>query len=48
MFMLNSKEPVKFTHLQKITKSVNVDWHTCDRTGKQFFQWKQEKFWPFD
>ena len=32
----------------KISQSINVEWHTCDRNGKQFFYWKQEKLWLFD
>ena len=32
----------------KINQTINVEWRTCDRNGKQFFQWKLEKFWPFD
>ena len=37
-----------------ISQSINVEWRTCDRNGKQFFQWnmfhdwKQEKLWSFD
>ena len=46
MFMLNSNEPIKVAHLQNLP---NVEWHnvkqrTDDRNGKQFFQWKEEKF----
>ena len=50
MFMLNANEPIKVAHLEKwkISQSINVEWHTCDRDGKQFFQWKQEKLWSFE
>ena len=44
MFILNSKEPIKFTHLQKIAQSVNVDWHTCDRTGNNSFSGSKKNF----
>ena len=30
-----------------ISQSINVEWRTCDRYGKQFFQRKQEKLWLF-
>ena len=42
--MLNSNEPIKVTHLQKLSQSIGVERRTCDRIGKQFFYWKQEKF----
>ena len=45
MFMLNSTEPIKVAHLQKVNQSINVEWHTCQ---KQFFQWKLGKLWSFD
>ena len=32
----------------KIIQLIKVEWHTCDRNGEQFFQWKQEKLWSFD
>ena len=32
----------------KISQLINVEWHTCDRNGKEFFQWKLEKLWSFD
>ena len=32
----------------KISQSINVEWHTCDRNDKQLFQRKQEQPWPFD
>ena len=31
----------------KTSHSINVEWHTCERNGTQFFQWKQEKIWLF-
>ena len=31
----------------KIRESINGKWRTCDRNGKQFFEWKQEKLWSF-
>ena len=45
MFMLHPNEPIKVAHLQKVSQSINVEWHTCER---QFFQWKLEKLWSFD
>ena len=30
------------------SKSINVEWGTCDRNAKQLFYWKQEKAWSFD
>ena len=27
----------------KISQSVNVEWRTCDRNGKQLLQWQHEK-----
>ena len=45
MFMLNSNEPIKVAHLQKVSQSINVEWYTCER---QFFQWKLERLWSFD
>ena len=32
----------------KINQSINVEWRTCARNGKQFFSWKQEKLWSFE
>ena len=47
MLMLNSDEPIKFAHLQKLANQL-IEWCTCDENVKIFFQWKQEKFWLFD
>ena len=43
--MLNSNEPIKVARLQKVSQSINVEWHTCKR---KFFQWKLEKLWSFN
>ena len=32
----------------KINQSTNAECSTCDRNGKQFFQWKLEKPWSLD
>ena len=32
----------------KVNQSNNAEWHTCDKNGKQFFQWKLENFWLVD
>ena len=45
MFMLNSSEPIKVVHLQKVSQSINAERHTCKI---QFFQWKLKKLWSFD
>ena len=44
--MLNSNEPIKVAHLQKLANQSMLELRTCDR--KQFIQWKQEKLWSFD
>ena len=41
MFMLNSNEPIKVAHLQKLTNESMLN-------GKQLFQWKLEKSWSLD
>ena len=41
MFMLNSNEPIKVAHIQKLTNQSMLN-------GKQLFQWKLEKIWSFD
>ena len=41
MFMLNSNEPIKVAHIQKLTSQSML-------SGKQLFQWKLEKGWSFD
>ena len=28
----------------KCSQPIRVEWRPCDRNGKQFFQWKLEKF----
>ena len=49
MFMLNSNEPIKVTRSSaNISQSINVEWRTCDRNSKQFFQRKLEKLLSFD
>ena len=47
MLMLNSDEPIKFAHLQKLANQL-IEWCTCNENVKMFFQWKQEKFGLFD
>ena len=32
----------------KISQLINVQWRTCDKNGKQIFQWELEKLWSFD
>ena len=32
----------------KISQSTNIERRTCDRNGKQGFQWKLEKLWSFN
>ena len=39
--MLNSNEPIKVAHIQKLTNQSMLN-------GKQLFQWKLEKIWSFD
>ena len=41
MFMLNSNEPIKVAHLQKVSQSINVKL-------KLKLKWKLEKLWSFD
>ena len=38
MFMLLSIEPIKVADLQELANQMCVEWRTCDRNGKQFFQ----------
>ena len=41
--MLNSNEPIKVLHLQKLANQSILN-----GTLVKFFQWKQEKLWSFD
>ena len=36
--MLNSNQPIKVAHLQKLADQFNVEQHICDSNGKQFYQ----------
>ena len=45
---VNFKQTNQICLSSKISQSINIEWRTCDRNGKQFFQWKQEKLWSFD
>ena len=38
----------KVFHLQKLANQSMFEQRTCDRNGKQFIQWKQEKLSSFD
>ena len=48
MFYINFKQTNQSCWSSKISQSINVEWRTCNRNGKQIFQWKQEKLWWFD
>ena len=37
MLMLNSNEPIKFAHLQKLADQL-IEWCICDKNVKIFFQ----------
>ena len=37
MFMSNSNEPIKFSHLQKLANQSKMNGVTCDKNGQKFF-----------
>ena len=48
MFLLNSNEPMKVTHLQKLANQSIFNGGLMIEIVRQFLQWKYEKIWSFD